>query len=64
MEIILFILKKNEKGASKKILLDVRSAKPLPPLVRPLEEQGNLESRKLWMHVLKALREELRCCNR
>lgn len=50
-------IKKNEKGASKKILLDVKKCKPLPPLVRPLEEQGNLESRKLWMHVLKALGE-------
>lgn len=48
-------IKKNEKGASKKVLLDVKKCKPLPPMVRPLEEQGNLESRKLWMHVLKAL---------
>lgn len=48
-------IKKNEKGSSKKVLLDVNKCKSLPPLVRPLDEQGNLESRKLWRHVLKAL---------
>lgn len=48
-------IKDSKKGSQKKILLDVNKTNPLPPQIRPLEEQGSLESRNLWRHVLKAL---------
>ncbi|XBW37141.1 hypothetical protein QEN19_002719 [Hanseniaspora menglaensis] len=48
-------IKEAKKGAKKNILLDVHQTDPLPPQIRPLEEQGALESRKLWEHVLSAL---------
>ncbi|KAH3679957.1 hypothetical protein WICMUC_000700 [Wickerhamomyces mucosus] len=35
--------------------LDVNKTNPLKPQVRPIEEQGEFESRKLWKHVTDAL---------
>lgn len=48
-------IKDAKKGSQKKILLNVNTSNPLPPQIRPLDEQGDLESRKLWEHVLIAL---------
>ncbi|QPG73165.1 hypothetical protein FOA43_000471 [Brettanomyces nanus] len=39
----------------KKIFWDCDEANPLRPKVRPLEEQGDYESRKLWKKVTDAL---------
>lgn len=39
----------------KKVLFDVKEARPMPTKTRPIEEQGNLESRKLWQKVIQAL---------
>ncbi|ANZ76403.1 BA75_04217T0 [Komagataella pastoris] len=40
----------------KSVFFDcTKDANPLPPLVRPLEEQGEFESRKLWKKVTDAL---------
>lgn len=44
-----------EKNAEKRVLLDTHKATPLKPQVRPLEEQGEFESRKLWKKVTDAL---------
>lgn len=44
-----------QKKAPKTVLFDASKAAPLKPLVRPLEEQGNFESRKLWKKVTDAL---------
>lgn len=43
------------KTGVKTLFFDATSAKRYPPLVRPLEEQGPLESRKLWKKVTDAL---------
>ena len=39
----------------KEVLFDATTAKPFPPLVRPIEEQGELESRRLWKKVCDGL---------
>ncbi|SCU89583.1 LANO_0D05556g1_1 [Lachancea nothofagi CBS 11611] len=39
----------------KSVLFDTNLATPLKPLVRPLDEQGEFESRKLWKKVTDAL---------
>ncbi|CUS20602.1 LAQU0S01e10352g1_1 [Lachancea quebecensis] len=44
-----------QKKTPKSVLFDASKAKPLKPLVRPLEEQGDFESRKLWKKVTDAL---------
>ncbi|SCW04460.1 LAFE_0H14026g1_1 [Lachancea fermentati] len=41
--------------ASKVVLFDAHKEKPLKPEVRPLAEQGDFESRKLWKKVTDAL---------
>ncbi|SCU94808.1 LADA_0G11452g1_1 [Lachancea dasiensis] len=43
------------KKSTKTILFDAKSAQPLKPLVRPLDEQGEFESRNLWKKVTDAL---------
>lgn len=48
---------KNLSTGKKEPFFDAKAAKPLPPKVRPLSEQGDLESRKLWKHVTDALGE-------
>lgn len=44
-------------GGSKKTFFDATKATPLPPKVRPLSEQGEFESRRLWKKVTDALGE-------
>jgi len=41
----------------KELLFNATNAKHSPPLVRPLEEQQERESQKLWINVTAALRE-------
>ena len=38
-------------------MFDATNARPTPPLVRPLEEQDERESQKLWYKVVAALKE-------
>ncbi|KAH3673439.1 hypothetical protein WICPIJ_009827 [Wickerhamomyces pijperi] len=46
---------KDVSTGKKTEFLNVNVTKPLQPLVRPLEEQGEFESRKLWKKVTDAL---------
>lgn len=47
-----------EAGSKKpSLFLDVHAMTPLPPKVRPVEEQGEFESRRLWLKVTAALGE-------
>ncbi|KAK7205958.1 Oxysterol-binding protein 6 [Myxozyma melibiosi] len=46
---------KNMKTGVKSVFFDTLKAKPIFPLVRPIEEQGALESRRLWLKVTNAL---------
>lgn len=46
---------KNMKTGVKSVFFDTHKAKPSFPLVRPIEEQGALESRRLWLKVTNAL---------
>ena len=39
------------------MLFDASRAKPTPPFVRPLEEQEERESQKLWFATTKAVKE-------
>lgn len=39
----------------KRVLFDANTAQPLPPKTRPISEQGELESRRLWSKVFIAL---------
>ena len=39
------------------MLFDATHAKPTPPLVRPLEEQEERESEKLWYRTVQAIKE-------
>ncbi|ONH65062.1 Oxysterol-binding protein 7 [Cyberlindnera fabianii] len=48
---------KDLSTGKKTVFCDVAKTTPLPPKVRPLEEQGDFESRKLWKHVTDALGE-------
>ncbi|CCK68339.1 oxysterol-binding protein OSH6 KNAG_0A06850 [Huiozyma naganishii CBS 8797] len=43
------------KSAKKEVLFDTHNDHPLRPKVRPLSEQGQYESRKLWKKVTDAL---------
>ncbi|KAF5098549.1 hypothetical protein D0Z00_001992 [Geotrichum galactomycetum] len=45
----------NLQTHKKTVLFDSHNAKPYPPLVRPIDEQGELESRRLWQKVCEAL---------
>lgn len=45
------------KGGHKTTFFDAKAATPLPPKVRPLEEQGEFESQRLWKKVTDALGE-------
>jgi hypothetical protein len=40
----------------KELLFDASHAKHSPPLARPLEEQGDRESQKLWHDVTEAVK--------
>ncbi|KAK9448843.1 uncharacterized protein V1518DRAFT_418362 [Limtongia smithiae] len=46
---------KNMNNGHKSVLFDSFKAKPMFPTVRPLAEQGPLESRRLWHKVTNAL---------
>ncbi|RAL62390.1 hypothetical protein DID88_004956 [Monilinia fructigena] len=48
---------KNVKTGKKDLLFDATRARPSPPLVRPLEEQEDRESQKLWLKTAKAVKE-------
>lgn len=39
----------------KSVLFDTKHARPMPTQVRPIEEQGHLESQRLWQKVILAL---------
>lgn len=45
----------NVRTGKKEVLFDATTAKPYPPLVRPVDEQGELESRRLWHNTCEAL---------
>lgn len=40
---------------NKTLLHDARATKPTPPTVRPLDEQGDRESQKLWLKTVQAV---------
>jgi hypothetical protein len=46
---------KNIATGKKEVLFDAQKTKPTPPLVRPLEEQGERESQKLWYKTAQAI---------
>ncbi|KHC59779.1 oxysterol-binding protein-like protein OBPalpha [Candida albicans P75010] len=46
---------KNIKTGKKEVLYDTRGSKTLKPKVRPLEEQWDFESRKLWKPTIAGL---------
>ncbi|PQE19889.1 oxysterol-binding protein [Rutstroemia sp. NJR-2017a BVV2] len=48
---------KNVKTGKKEVLFDATRARPSPPLSRPLEEQDDRESQKLWAKTAKAVKE-------
>ncbi|KAK9244272.1 hypothetical protein V1506DRAFT_333728 [Lipomyces tetrasporus] len=46
---------KNMKTGVKTVFFDSYKARPQPPRVRPIDQQGPLESRRLWQKVTDAL---------
>lgn len=52
---IMYIKDLREKSSKKTVLFDTHQHFPLAPKVRPLEEQGEYESRRLWKKVTDAL---------
>ncbi|KAK5091394.1 Oxysterol-binding protein OBPa [Lithohypha guttulata] len=46
---------KDLKTGKKTLLFDATHAKHTPPKARPVEEQGERESQRLWQHVCKAV---------
>ncbi|MCJ1370993.1 hypothetical protein MMC20_002208 [Loxospora ochrophaea] len=48
---------KNNMNGHKELLFNATNAKHTPPLVRPLEEQDDRESQKLWYKTVTALKE-------
>ncbi|CAI4064460.1 hypothetical protein SUVZ_08G0480 [Saccharomyces uvarum] len=52
---VMYIKDLREKTAKKTALFDTRQHSPQGPKVRPLEEQGEYESRRLWRKVTDAL---------
>lgn len=54
---IIYIKDLSKSNSSKEVFLDVNKTKPLPPKVRPLDVQGDYESRNLWKYVTDALGE-------
>ncbi|QSZ31241.1 hypothetical protein DSL72_000804 [Monilinia vaccinii-corymbosi] len=48
---------KNVRTGKKDLLFDATRARPSPPLSRPLEEQEDRESQKLWLKTAKAVKE-------
>ncbi|QID86449.1 Oxysterol-binding protein OBPa [Saccharomyces pastorianus] len=52
---VMYIKDAKQSRSSKKVFLDTHKESPLRPKVRPLNEQGEYESRKLWKKVTDAL---------
>lgn len=48
---------KNVATGSKELLFDASTSKATPPTVRPIEEQDERESQRLWSKVVAALKE-------
>ncbi|KAI1005852.1 Oxysterol-binding protein-like protein [Podosphaera aphanis] len=48
---------KDTKTGKKSVLFDATKARPTPPLVRPLEEQDEHESQRLWFKTAQAVKE-------
>ncbi|KHJ33198.1 putative oxysterol-binding protein [Erysiphe necator] len=48
---------KDSKTGKKEVLFNATKAKHTPPLVRPIEEQGERESNRLWLKTAQAIRE-------
>ncbi|KAL9130291.1 MAG: hypothetical protein Q9217_001502, partial [Psora testacea] len=48
---------KNVMTGQKEVLFNATSSKHTPPTVRPLEEQGERESQKLWYKTVQAIKE-------
>lgn len=46
---------KDVKTGQKKVLFDATHAKHAPPLTRPIEEQDERESQRLWLPTVKAV---------
>ncbi|KFY06259.1 hypothetical protein V491_08752, partial [Pseudogymnoascus sp. VKM F-3775] len=46
---------KNVATGKKEVLFDAMKTKPTPPLVRPMDEQGERESQKLWYRTAQAV---------
>ena len=46
---------KDTKTGQRKLLFDATNAKHTPPLTRPIEEQGERESQRLWLSTVKAV---------
>ena len=47
----------SKQTGHKEILFNANSSKHTPPTVRPLEEQGDRESQKLWYRTVQAIKE-------
>lgn len=45
------------KTGQQEMFFDAHKSKPSPPLVRPLEDQEERESQRLWQHVVKGVNE-------
>lgn len=52
---VIYIKDLRDKNSSKQVLFDTHKEVPSKPLVRPLNEQGEYESRRLWKKVTDAL---------
>jgi hypothetical protein len=48
---------KDLRTHKKEVLFDATRAKPTPPTARPLSEQGERESQKLWYKTAQAVKE-------
>ncbi|KIW19266.1 hypothetical protein PV08_03560 [Exophiala spinifera] len=46
---------KDVKSGQKRLLFDATHAKHAPPKTRPIEEQGERESQRLWLSTVKAV---------
>ncbi|KAL8736339.1 MAG: hypothetical protein Q9181_002467 [Wetmoreana brouardii] len=49
---------KNLKTGKKEVLFNATNARHAPPIVRPLEEQDDRESQKLWYKTVVAIKEQ------
>lgn len=52
-----FLLTRQKTG-HKELFFNAHRSKPSPPQVRPLEEQDERESQKLWLKTTQAVREK------